>query len=448
MSLSRREKAAYGAGDFASGLLWQSIGLFLMFFYTEVYGLPAAAAGGILFVARAWDAVWDLLLGYAVDRTHSRWGRCRPYLLFGPPLLAAAAIATFTVPNLAGDAKLAYAYASYIGLMMAYSLVNIPYSSMPALMSSDPAERNTLTGYRMFAAFSGWLVVAGATLPLVQWLGGEDKALGYRATIACMAAIAVAIFWACFANTRERMQTPVEPPDLLRESATLLRSPAWWTLFAAGLIQFTAVALPNTAAMYFLKYVAGHVEWASSYFVLGNVGMICGVLVSHQFTKRWCKRSVVMATTAASASCLLLLLVIDPQSRWELSLWYFTVSALGAIKAPIIWSMVADTIDLVELQSGRRVAGLITSSVAFANKFGLGVGGGLAGAVLGWVGYQAGAVQSATAQQGITWMISVLPAAGYLMLAGAYWLYPINRPRLDRLQLDLARRREQATIAP
>lgn len=442
--LRLREKLAFGLGDLASGLLWQSVSLFLMFFYTEVYGLSPVVAGSILFVARAWDAVWDIFLGVLVDRTRSRWGRCRPYLLFGPPLLVAAAVATFTVPALQGPARTAYAYASYILLMMAYSLVNIPYSAMPALMSADPAERTTLSGYRMFSAFSGWLIVAGATLPLVQWLGGGDKAQGYRAAIGTLGVLAMLLYWVCFAFTRERVQAPVQKPDLTAEFSALLRSRAWWSLFIAGLLQFTAAALPMGVAMYFLKYVAGHPEWASTYFVTGNLGLICGVLLSNQLTQRWCKRSVVMSTTVVSAMCLLMLNAIDPQSRWQLYAWTFSVSLFGAVKAPIIWSMVADAADLLELRSGRRVVGLTTSSIAFSNKFGIGLGGGLAGLLLGWFGYQAGATQSAAARDGIVLLMSALPALGYLLLAGMYALYPLDRRRLGQLQQDLSLRRQTA----
>jgi GPH family glycoside/pentoside/hexuronide:cation symporter len=449
--LSPLEKTAYGLGDLASGLLWSSINLFLMFFYTEVFGLTAAAAGTLLFVARAFDAVWDLYIGYRVDRTRSRFGRCRPYLLFGAPLLACSAIATFTVPGLEGNAKLVYAYATYVGMMMAYSLVNIPYSAMPALLSADPAERTSLSVYRMFLAFCGGLIVSAVTLPLVQWFGAGDRARGYQWAVATLALLAVLLFWACFAGTRERINAPTQAPDLRRELSVLLRTRAWWLLFVAGMVQFTAAALPNSTALYLVTYVSGHAEWGSGYFVTASVGMLTGVLVSGQMVQRWCKRSVVMVTTLCSAACLLLLYAIDPTQRVQVYAWIFCVNSLGAVKIPIIWSMVADTADHIELRSGRRIVGLTTSSVAFSNKFGIGLGAGLVGLLLGMFGYQPGAPQSAQTQAGIVFLMSALPALLYVSLAGLYAIYPLHRQALAEQKKALQRQRHAgpagATVA-
>jgi len=441
MAMNVNEKLAYGTGDFASNLFWQSISLFLMFFYTDVYGLSPAVAGSIIFVARVVEAVWDLFLGFAIDRTRSRWGRCRPYLLFAPPLLALSAWATFSVPLLSPEGKTAYAYATYILLMLCYSLVNIPYSAMPALLSANPAERTRLAEYRMFMAFSGGLLVAAATLPLVEWLGGGDRRAGYQNAALVMGVLSVALFWTCFAGTRERLAPLPQRPDLAGELAVILRSRTWWTLFAASLVQFAAFALPLGVAMYFLTYVVGHPEWASSYFVVGKVGLLLGVLVSSQLTRRYCKRDVVIWTTLLTVLALLALHALDLGSRWQLNSWIFTVSLLGAIKIPVIWSMVADAADDMELASGRRVVGLATSSVAFAQKFGVGLGAGLSGLILSHTGYQPGAAVSEPARQGIVLMIGLLPALLYAAMAGFYFLYPLDRERLGRLQAELQVRR-------
>lgn len=429
--LSVRERIGYGAGDLASGLVWQSVGLFLMYFYTDVFGIAAAAAGTLLFVARAWDAVWDVFLGFMVDRTRSRWGRCRPYLLFGAPLLAVTAYLTYTVPPLEAHGKLVYAYATYILLMMAYSTVNIPYSALPALLSGDPAERTRLAGYRMFFAFTGALLVSAGTLSLVELLGAGDKGLGYQRTVGLMGVLAVLLLWLCFGMTRERVQTVVVPRgDWRADARALLGSRTWWPLFLASLVQFTASAMANAVGMYFLIYVVGHKDWASTYFVVGTLGMLAGVLISSRLTARFCKRRVVILTTFVTALLYLSLHGLDLGSRLQVHAWMFLVSASGAIKSPIIWSMVADTADDTELRSGRSVIGLTTSSVAFATKFGIGIGAGLAGVILAEVGYVAGAAQSAQAQQGILGIITYVPATGFLILSLLYGLYPLDRGRL------------------
>jgi Na+/melibiose symporter-like transporter len=199
--------------------------------------------------------------------------------------------------------------------------------------------------------------------------------------------------------------------------------------------------------MYFLTYVVGHVEWAALYFIVGKIGLLLGVLISSQLTRRFCKRSVVIWTTLASVAVLLLLHVMDLSNRWQLYAWIFTVSALGAIKVPVIWSMVADAADHIELQSGRRVVGLATASVAFAHKFGIGLGAGLAGMILAYTGYQPNAVASETARQGIVLMIGLLPALLYTVRALMYFLYPLDRARLGRMQADLQTQRDTTATA-
>lgn len=443
-ALTVRERLAYGAGDFASNLYWQSISMFLLFFYTDVYGLGAAAAGTLLFVARATDAVWDLFLGWAIDRTRTRWGRCRPYLLLGPPLLALAGWAAFTVPELPPLGKVVYAYVSYTALMLAYSLVNIPYSAMPALLSARSAERTRLAEYRMFMAFSGGLLVAAATLPMVNWLGQGDRGLGYQRTVMAIGVLATLLFWLCFAGTRERVAPQRQAPELRPELGALLASRTWRTMLAASLVQFTAFALPLGVGMYFISYVVGQPGWASGYFVLGKVGLLVGVLVSSQLTRRWCKRSVVVWTTLLTVTALAALHVLPLDSRPVLYAWIFCVSLLGAIKIPVIWSMVADTADDIERHSGRRVVGLATSSVAFAQKMGIGIGAGLSGWILAHTGYVAGGTLTPEARNGILLMIGALPAALYAVMAGFYRLYPLDRQALQQMQNELQARRAAA----
>ena len=205
MKLKFSEKLAYGLGDFASNLIFATVSTFLMYYYTDIYGLPAVVVGTILFVARFVDALWDLLLSTLIDRTKTRWGQCRPYLLFASPLLAVCVVATFTVPTGSDGFKLAYAYITYTLLMCTYSLVNIPYTAMSALMTDDPRDHTRLAAVRMFCAILGSMVVGALTLKLVAVLGGDDKPLGYQYTVALMAGVGMLLFWLTFALTRERI---------------------------------------------------------------------------------------------------------------------------------------------------------------------------------------------------------------------------------------------------
>ena len=222
-NLPLKSKLAYGVGDFAGVLVFTTVSTFLMFFYTDVVGLPAAAVGGLLFAARTVDAVWDIFLGVTVDRTRSRWGQCRPYLLFGAPLLALLAVAVFTAVDGSAAFKLAYAYVTYIGLMMAYSLVTIPYGAMPALMTDQMRDRNRMIMIRTVFSYASALLINTQTLKLVAWLGGGNKQIGYQHTVLLMAVASIVLYWLCFAGTRERVTPLVQPMHVRRDLGTLAR---------------------------------------------------------------------------------------------------------------------------------------------------------------------------------------------------------------------------------
>lgn len=432
-AIPAREKLAYGMGDFASNLIFQSVGTFLMFFYTDIGGLPAAAVGTLLFVARVSDAIWDIFLGAMIDRTKTRWGQCRPYLLFGAPLVAVCAVATFTVPD--GDlaARMSYAYVTYILLMMAYSLVNIPYGAMPALMTDDPRDRTKLASVRMFCALACALMVNTSTVKLVQWLGDGDKKLGYQNTIILMAILGTLLFWVCFAFTRERVAPVVQPMHVRRDIGTLVKGRAWWMMALIGACMYTSLAITNGSAMYYFTYVVGDAGRAASYFLFVGLGNLTGITVSYHLTRRYCKRKVMMGASLCAAALYFVFYVVDPASALQVNAFGYFVSCFGGASLPIVMSMVADTADDAELRSGRRMVGLTASTVAFSIKFGLGLGAALTGAILAAVGYQANVPQTPEAVEGIKLIMSLIPAAGKLLVFAILLFYPLGQKRLDEI---------------
>ncbi len=436
-----REKFAYGLGDFASNLVFATLSAFLMFFYTDVFGLSAVAVGTLLFVARAVDACWDLLLGTLIDRTHTRWGQCRPYLVWGAPLLAIFTVATFTVPGGTDGQKLAYAYVTYTLMMVAYSLVNIPYSAMPALMTDDPRERTTLAAFRMFLAVLASLLVGAFTLKLVGVLGGGDKATGYRLTMTSTAVLGVLLFWICAWGTRERV-APVHQDKLVRQDLqTLMQGRAWWMMALMGLCVYSAMAITGGTVLYYFKYVVGAEARAAMYLALAGLAFLVGILTSVQLTKHFCKVRVMMAALAVAGVLYASFYFIDPQSGLQVFGLGACIQVFNGITAPILWSMVADTADDAELRSGRRMVGLTTSSIAFAQKFGLGMGGAMAGFILAYIGYQANVAQTPQAQAGLVFIMSVVPAIGKAIALAIIGFYPLTQARLDEIQpaLQLAR---------
>lgn len=446
MILKFSEKLAYGAGDFASNLIFATVSTFLLYYYTDIYGLQAVAVGTILFVARFVDAVWDLYLGTLIDRTKTRWGQCRPYLLFASPLLAVCVVASFTVPNGSDSFKLAYAYITYTLLMCTYSLVNIPYIAMPALMTDDPRDRTRLSAVRMFCAILGSMVVGVLTLKLVQVLGGDNKQAGYQYTVSLMAGIGVLLFWVSFAFTKERVPPVKQEVMLKADFATLVNRRAWWMMALIGLCVYTALSITGGTVLYYFKYVVGDQSKASLYLFVVGLGVLCGILIAVALTKRFCKRKVMMMSATVSGLLYASFYFLDPKNVNTVYALGFTIQLFNGISVPILWSMVADTADDAELRSGRRMVGLATSSIAFSYKFGLGLGGAIAGFLLAAIGYQANVVQTPEAIHGLVLIMSVIPALSKLGVVTILYFYPLDQARLDDMQPRLKAMREQAAL--
>ena len=446
VKLPVKEKLAYGLGDLASNLIFSTVSTFLMFYYTDIYGLPVAVVGTLLFVARTADAVWDIYLGTLVDRTRSRWGQCRPYLLWAAPVLALAAVATFTVPSVehSDSYKLGYAYVTYILLMVSYSLVNIPYSAMPALMTDDPRDRTTLAAFRMFFAIFATMLVGALTLKLVDKFGGGNKQLGYQITMAVMAALGTLLFWLSFAFTRECVPPLVQEQRVKADLSVLFKGQAWWMMALMGIFVYTALSITGGSVLYYFKYVVGDVAKASFYLLTVGLGLLTGILLSVQLTKRFCKRKVMMFAAAAAGVFYFAFYFLNPQNTGLIYACGFVIQVFNGISVPILWSMVADTADTAddaELRSGRRMVGLTTSSIAFAQKFGLGMGGAVAGMLLAYYGYQANTAQTAQTVEGLKLIMSWIPALGKVGVVAILWFYPLGKKQLDAMQPALKKAR-------
>jgi glycoside/pentoside/hexuronide:cation symporter, GPH family len=441
MKLSTKEKISYGIGDLACGLLFNTITLYLMYFYTDIYGITAAAAGTLLMAARILDGVWDLGVGIWVDRTRSKYGRCRPFILYGAPILVLFAVACFHVPGLDSTEKLIYAYVTYIGLMLAYSLVNVPYGAMPVLMTSDENERTKLAGVRMACANIGWIVVGGTTLPLIAAFGSGDKQLGYLRTMGLFGIIALVLLWLCFAYTKERVIEKPQKQELGPDLRALISSSAWRTLAISMLFVFIAVLMPASVAIYYFTYLVGDPGKAPIFFVLGNVGNLLGIAASIFLTKYACKRKILLCATLAYSLCSLTWLIVEPQSNFQVFGTQVLVSFLAFISVPILVSMTSDAADSIELETGRRVVGLASSSLALAMKFGMGVGAGIVGGVLAYTGYSSGADQTPMAMKGIQLCLGLGPSAAMLASFVVMNFYPLNRSRLTEMQSKLTAQR-------
>ena len=363
-------------------------------------------------------------------------------MLFASPILAVCVIATFTVPAGSDTFKLVYAYITYTLLMCTYSLVNIPYIAMPALMTDDARDRTRLAAVRMFCAISGSMVVGLLTLKLVAVLGGENKQLGCQYTVTMMALIGMVLFWVCFLFTKERIPPVDQAKEVKKDFNTLLEGRAWWMMALMGICVYTALSITSSTVIYYFKYVVGDVSKASLYLFIVGLGVLTGILISVALTKKYCKRKVMMGSALCAGALYASFYFVDPKNIVAVYTLGYLIQVFNGISVPILWSMVADTADDAELRSGRRMVGLAKSSIAFSYKFGLGIGGAISGLLLAYIGYIANVEQTPATIHGLIVIMSFIPAFSKLLVVAILKFYPLDQKRLDEIQPLLKQARE------
>ncbi|RME69634.1 MAG: MFS transporter [Verrucomicrobia bacterium] len=447
--LSVGEKIAYALGDTASNFFFQAFNIFLLFYYTDVFGLPAAAVGTMFLVTRIFDAVNDPVMGIIADRTKSRWGKFRPYLLWAAVPYGLIGWLMFANPDLSPSGKLIYAYITYTGMMVAYTVINVPYSALMGVMTSSSAERTSLSAYRFVGAFGGGLLVASLTLPLKEFLGGGDEAAGFSRTMALFAVISVAMFLTTFAFTRERVLPPADQKsNLKKDLVALMHNVPWIVLFFAAIFNLCNVAARNASQVYYFKYVVGNESAATLFMTSGGLALVAGAACTKLFTRFMDRRNLLITLMLGNAATLLGFYFVDPTSTVTL----YALNILGAFLAgptpAIVFSMYADCADYGEWKTGRRTTGLVFSASLFATKLGIAVGGAISGWMLSFFGFVPNAEQSETALTGIRVLFSIMPAGFAVLTALSIFFYPITEERIQRIERELAERKQGSAPQP
>jgi sugar (glycoside-pentoside-hexuronide) transporter len=434
--LSIQSKWAYGTGDFGLNLFWSLTTFFLMYFYTDVYGISPVQAGTIYFIARLWDAISDPMMGYIADKNHSRWGKFRPYLLFGSVPLALTAIAAFSTPSLGSVGKFYWALSSYIALSTLYTLVSLPYSSLLASMSQNTIERSSLAGIRMVFAASGTLLVAVAAKPLIALFPSEQQ--GFQVVVAGYAVIGVAALWFCFANTRERYCVVVTPHYTVKNIVAMLKKNKPLLLLSASMLATaTADAAKKASTLYFLKYNVGREDLFAAFALIGVIGVVVGIFLSLSLKNRMAKRDIYLLGIA--------IYVLADIAVWFISLdqlfFVFVFSAMASLGAgmclSLVWSMCADTIEYGQWVSGMRAEGIINSFFSFMQKLASAIGALLVGVILQESDYIANQEQSSDVISGIFSIMFIVPVIAGIVAALIISKYPLNKKRFDQLLKDL-----------
>jgi glycoside/pentoside/hexuronide:cation symporter, GPH family len=439
------DKVGYGFGDFASNFFWQMFAIFIAKYYTDVFLLGAATMGTMMLVTRSADAIIDPLIGIVADRTRTRFGRFRPYLLWMPVPLAIAAIATFTVPSLEGSAKIVYAYVTLTLLMFCYSAINIPYSALFGVLSPDSAERSTVSSYRFVFGFLPIFILVWFTDDLVKYFGGSSiSPHGWQSAMVVYSLIALVFFVLTFLLTRERVQPVADHhQDLRADLKDLRRNRPWVILSFVGVAALTCGNMRSAVILYYFDYVVpnGHGAFGTA-MTIGAVGFLVGVAACAPLVHRYGKKSVYtgsMLTTAALTVAFYFVPVDRVMTIWVL---HGLISLATAPTAPIIWSMYADTADYSEWKSGRRATGLVFSAASFSQKVGWALGGAGTGWLLAYFGYVPNVAQSPATVHGIVLMMSLIPAAVALLAVAVLRLYPLDETAVKRMAGELASQRQ------
>ncbi|HGM3219045.1 MFS transporter [Clostridioides difficile] len=404
-----RQRIGYGSSDLACNLIWQMISLYLLYFYTDVMGLSAVAISFMFVVTRVIDGVTDLLVGYCIDKTNTRWGKSRPYFLFGAVPFALFAVLAFSVPNISSNGKLIYAYVTYIGLSLTYTIVNIPMASILPSLTDDTNERTALSTSRKFFGFLGSTIVSYSALILVGKFGGTDEALGFRIVMMLFAFIGCAIFLFTFSNVRERVEVKSENVTLSQTIKSLKENKPW-KLFALNILfMWTGFFIQSSALIYYFSYNIGSKTLATTVATIMSIIPILANFLVPILAKILGKRNLYITSATVQFIGLGIILIADLNT--SLIIAGSIVSAFGyGIKESIYFSMQADPVDYGIWKTGINTTGTLNSINGFLGKCAQAISGGLGGALLAWGGYIAKAeVQPVSALIAIKVMYVYIP---------------------------------------
>jgi GPH family glycoside/pentoside/hexuronide:cation symporter len=483
--LPLREKFGYGFGDLASCLFWATIMSQLLFFYTDVFGLTGKAAGLMFFVSRILDAIFDVVIGMTADRTKSRWGKFRPYLLWGAIPLAVSAVLAFTTPEFGEVGKLVYAYVTFILFMFLYSTINIPYTALLGVISGDPVERTSASSFKFVGAYLGGFIVSATVLPLAAHFGQENVAKGWQMTMSIYGIAAIIFFFITFISTHERIQPIAKEKTSIKDDLKdLSKNVPWMLLFAITILFILFVCIRMSVTTHYFKYFIGEqaspvltqiynfflkyiinplygifgkeavtlldethkfgFEVLTSIFnTLGQGMSLVGVLLIPWFAKVVGRKSAVIILFIAAMVFTGSFYFFSPDNLMLIYIFQLFGSITGGPISALLWVLYADTADYSEWKTGRRATGLVFSASIMSNKIGWAVGSMVAAFILDQTGFVANVVQNIDVQNGLKAMMSVIPVGiGVFALIILAFFYKLDEPTMQKVKTELDERRK------
>ena len=440
--ISLKEKVGYSLGDAACNFYWKTFEFYLMFFYTDVFGISAAAAGTMLVVTRLADAVADPVMGSIADRTHTRWGHFRPYVVWFALPLAAAGVLTFTTPHLAGAAKLVYAYITYSLLMFLYTAVNIPYTALMGVMTSNSQERTSISSIRFIGAFTAGVFVQYFTLKFVKLFGHGNDVRGWQLTMVLYGILAILMLLLCFASTRERVAPPPQQASNLgRDLSDLFTSRPWLVLVGVLLLILAAFVIKGSASAYYFKYLVKREDLLGLFLVSNGLAFLAAVSMASFLAKRIGKKPLFMMAIGIGGLIIAGFAVPRPSDLVMMFALQIVSSFVIGFNSPLVFAMFADAADDAEWRTGRRTTGLVFASAVFSTKAGVAIGAWMFGLILAYFGYVPNVEQTARSLHGIILSMSWIPCVLMLLATALMQLYPLNDTLMVNIEADLKARR-------
>ncbi|MDZ7288772.1 MAG: MFS transporter [candidate division KSB1 bacterium] len=456
--LKFKEKIGYSLGDTASNLFFQTFIFFLLYFYTDVFGIPAASVATIFLIGRIWDAVNDPLMGMIADRTNTKFGKFRPYLLYFALPFGILGFIMFITPNFSTQGKVIYAFVTYNLMMMIYTVINVPYSALMGVITPNSQERTVVSSFRFVAAFVGQFIVQFAVLRLVTLFGKGNETAGWQWAMAVMSALAVILWLVTFSSTKERVQPVKEQKNPLKQDlADLFKNMPWILIGSATVFQLLFNVIKGGSIMYYFKYFVqdqqlsllgrtfsfSYQSLTSTFLLVGTAMTILGAVVTNIFSKKFGKSRCYYGFLGIAAVVTALFYVLKPQ---DLILMFVLqiISSFGVGPVSVLqWAIYTDTADYSEWKTGRRATALIMAASLFALKLGIALAGTIQAWILDSFGFVANVAQSPTAIQGIKLLMSIFPAIAGFIAVALMVFYPLNNKMMAQIEKDLIARRKE-----
>lgn len=444
--ISIREKIGYALGDTAANIAWRTLTSFLLIFYTDVFGIPAVAAGILLLVTRLSDGVTDVIMGMIADRTNTRFGKFRPWILWTSVPLGLLLVLTFTTPNFSPGGKLVYAYITYILLTLAYTANNVPYSALMGVITPDLSQRTSLSSFRFAGAYFGGIITQGLLIYLVLFLGGGNESRGYQYSMYLLAGLLVGFLLITFFSTRERVKpVRLEQGSVTSDLKDLLKNRPWVILLFVGFLFVIFNSIKQGITVIYFKRYIGNETLAASYMVVLLVVSMIAAIVTTPLANYLGKKKLFIAVMIFSGVMTGLISIAGPDQP-GLVFVLGSLAEFGAGIMPVLFfAMLGDSADYSEWKTRRRATGLVYSAGTFAMKFGGGVAGAIIGFVLGAYGYDGmDDTTIAGAIPGIRLLMGWIPSVFMIFSTLVMLLYPLSRKKMSAIENDLEKYRQES----